>query len=124
MASTQKTVLIVDDSAMMRRIVAEVVESLGCRVVEAKDGYDALEAFEAQPPDLVILDVIMPGMNGFATLRQLRGRPGGDRLPVVMLTVEDSEEVMERAREERADGYLTKPIDLEELEEVVQRYAG
>ena len=94
-----KIVLVVDDSAMMRRIVAEVVRQAGCRVFEAADGYGALARLKECQPDLIILDLIMPGMSGLATLRELRAMPATAEVPIIMLTVEDSAEVMQRAME-------------------------
>ena len=120
----KKTVLVVDDSAMIRRIVVSVVEQAGYRAVEAADGYEALAAVEAGVPALLILDLIMPGMTGLATLEQLRARPQCADLPVLMLTVEDSDEVVQQAMARDICGYLTKPIDLDELKEAIRAHAG
>lgn len=120
----KKTVLVVDDSAMIRRIVVSVVEQAGYRALEAADGYEALAVVDADVPALLILDLIMPGMTGLATLEQLRARPECAALPVLMLTVEDSDEVVQQAMDRDICGYLTKPIDLDELKEAICAHAG
>ncbi len=103
-------VLVVDDDRMMRRLVRHVLEPQGYAVEEAEDGVQALSAYQQLRPDLVLLDIMMPVMDGFATCARLRALPGGDRTPVLMVTALHDREAVDRAFEVGATDYVTKPI--------------
>lgn len=124
MATEQKgkRVLVVDDSAMMRLIVCEMIEQLGHETIEARNGVDAIAFARAREPDLVVLDVIMPEKSGFETLKELRGMEKLRTTPIIILTTEGNEEFVAKAREEGANDFLTKPVDLDELEEKTRHY--
>ena len=119
-----KRVLVVDDSGMMRLIVCELVEQLGHEAIEAQNGFDAIAFAEKYEPDMIVLDVIMPEKSGFETLRELRGMEKFRTTPIVMLTTETYQEFVDKAREEKANDFLTKPVDLDELEEKMRQYLG
>lgn len=107
------TILIADDEARIRRLVSDFLKRDGHTIIEAADGNEAMQIIENRRHglDLAILDVMMPGMDGFEILRELRAQEAGDsRLPVMMLTAraEDSDQV--RGLEEGADDYVTKPF--------------
>ena len=90
----KSVVMIVDDDFSTRLQVRFTLENRGLEVVEAADGQEALDLFRRDPPDLVLLDVIMADMDGFATCRELRRLPGGAHTPVVMVTgTEDPETI-------------------------------
>jgi two-component system chemotaxis response regulator CheY len=120
-ASSPKTILTVDDSNTMREMVTFVLESAGYRVIEAKDGERALERVTITAVDLVITDQHMPGMDGLALVRALRALRDYKRVPILVLTTEDSEDVKTRGREAGATGWLVKPFSPTTLVAVVQK---
>jgi signal transduction histidine kinase/DNA-binding response OmpR family regulator len=111
------TVLVVDDSAEIRAYVRRHLEGKvgGYRVVEAADGTEGLAKARALLPDLVLSDVMMPGMDGFALCRALKADPETDFIPVVLLTARAEAEDRLEGLGEHADDYLTKPFDVREL---------
>ena len=106
-------VLVVDDDPELLPLLAFALRQGGWLVIEAASGEHALERFEAERPDLVILDVNLPGIDGFEVCRRLRA--ARDTTPVLMLTVRGEEEDLVRGLELGADDYLTKPVGLREL---------
>lgn len=103
--------LIVDDDPLERTLVAESLKAAGFEVIEAGDGPDGLAAIERRRPDLVLLDVMMPGMDGYAVCRALRARPELARMPVIMLTGLDDTASIECAYESGATDFIAKPIN-------------
>jgi CheY-like chemotaxis protein len=85
-ASQNNYVLIVDDDPDAREVLSDIVESLGLKVQTAEDGRIALETAYSEPPSLILLDLMMPRMDGFSTLARLRGIPGTRRVPVIVVT--------------------------------------
>jgi len=104
--------LVVDDDRDLRELIAFTLTQAGYLVVKAGDGPAALQTFEAESPDLVVLDINMPGASGFQVCESIRRR---SRVPVIMLTVRGEEEDLVRALELGADDYLTKPFSPKEL---------
>ncbi len=100
-------VLIADDDADLRELIAFTLGQAGYLVVSAADGQAAVQLFEREAPDLVLLDINMPGMNGFQACEAIRRR---SRVPVMMLTVRGEEEDLVRALGLGADDYLNKPF--------------
>jgi DNA-binding response OmpR family regulator len=101
-------ILVVDDDLELQRLIAFALRQAGYLVLEAGDGPAALATFENERPDLVLLDVNLPRMNGFEVLRRLRA--GGAKTPVMMLTVRAGEEDQVRGLDLGADDYLAKPF--------------
>ncbi|HLY53707.1 MAG TPA: response regulator transcription factor [Steroidobacteraceae bacterium] len=99
--------LVADDDADLRELIAFTLSQAGHLVVRAADGAAALRSFAAESPDLVVLDINMPGLSGFEVCEAIRAR---SRVPVVMLTVRGEEEDLVRALGLGADDYLTKPF--------------
>ncbi|MBS3974783.1 MAG: response regulator, partial [Actinobacteria bacterium] len=81
-----KTILIADDNTFIRRLVSVALQPLGCTLIEAVDGEDTLRVIEAQRPDLVLLDLVMPKLSGFEVLEIIRATPKTADLTVIMLT--------------------------------------
>jgi two-component system, OmpR family, phosphate regulon response regulator PhoB len=106
------TVLVVDDEPTIREIVAGYLEREGYRTLEAADGNRARELLEREPPDLVVLDVMLPGADGLELCRWIRSR---SRLPVIMLTARGEESDRIVGLELGADDYVTKPFSPREL---------
>jgi two-component system chemotaxis response regulator CheY len=102
-------ILLVDDSALARRAVRQMLESAGYAVAEAEDGLIALERYFLERPDLVLLDLVMKGMNGLDVLKKLTEMDGQARVIVVSADVQDSSRVL--AESGGAAGFLNKPVD-------------
>lgn len=109
-------VLVVDDDARNRLVAQGHLESMGYKVLLAEGGVEALELFGSDPADLVLLDVLMPGMDGFETCQRLRGLPRGEYTPIVLLTALGASEVQANANAAGADDLLSKPICALELQ--------
>lgn len=103
--------LIVDDDAMMRLIAKQTLLQHGFRVIEAGNGEQALALFDQEHPDLVLLDVVMPGIDGYETCRRLRKLANGRHVPVLMLTGLDDLESINSAYEAGATDFVSKPIN-------------
>jgi DNA-binding response OmpR family regulator len=101
-------ILAVDDDLDLLKVIAFALRQAGYLVLEARDGPSALETFERERPDLVILDVNMPRLSGFEVLKRIRA--GGSATPVMILTVRSSEEDQVEGLDSGADDYLTKPF--------------
>ena len=110
-----RTILVVDDDAEIRDLAELVLRGGGYAVRKASSGWDALEAVRHEPPDLVLLDVNMPGMDGWELLRLLKADELGRNLPVVMFTVKMEFRDKVHALQDGAYDYITKPFSYEEL---------
>ncbi len=117
-----RTVLIVDDSPTIRGFAKIFLKQLAVDVVEAEDGMQALEVTRANPPDVVVVDINMPGMDGLAFTRELRADPKIASIPVVLLTGDRSEEIRQKGRDAGASDFLGKPIKGAELQAMVKRF--
>ncbi len=105
------TVLVVDDRESTRLLVRAALEQAGFVVEEAHDGESALSAFLEYQPDIVLLDVVMPGMDGFTTCAEIRKLPGGHSSPIIMTTGTNDIDGINRAYEVGATDFVTKPIN-------------
>ena len=110
-----QSVLIVDDEPMARTLLRLMLVRAGFEVAEAENGFDALEKVEGNVPDLILLDVMMPGMDGFTVCEKLRARQETAELPVIMLSAKTDVDSINRGLLVGATKYLTKPISPEEL---------
>jgi diguanylate cyclase (GGDEF)-like protein/PAS domain S-box-containing protein len=111
MITDRHRILIVDDDAAGRRLSRATLLRAGFEVIEAEDGAKAVESMRDLLPDLVLMDVSMPVMDGFTACAELRKLPGGPRVPVVMMTGLDDVQSIERAFEVGATDFITKPIN-------------
>ena len=108
-------ILVVDDDASVRSLVRDVLEVEGYAVDLAEDGFSALRRIEADRPDCVVLDIMMPGMDGHGVLSRIRSGEGGATLPVVMLTAAADDSQAWQAWSGGVDYFLAKPFDPSEL---------
>lgn len=113
--SRMPTVLITDDDATARMLLGEVIRRAGFRVVEARNGFEALEVFEREQPDVVMLDVRMPGEDGFEICRKLRSIQLGWEIPILMVTGLDDLPSIKAAFEVGATDYIIKPVNYLQL---------
>ena len=109
------TILLVDDNPQILNILADLLRPLGHRLICAASGALALDLAISDPPDLVLLDVMMPGMDGFTVCRQIRAHPLLAQVPVILVTALDDRESRVRGFEAGADEFVTKPFDYVEL---------
>ena len=109
------TVLIADDNPQILELLEAYLEPLGVRVVLAADGEATLSAVEREPPDLILLDIMMPRRSGFEVCRILKEDRRYRDIPIVMVTALNEVGDMERARECGADDFITKPVNKIEL---------
>ena len=109
MNPADRSVLIVDDSSTVLRLIEWVLRPVGLRLLPCDGGAAALETLAANPVDLAIVDLNMPGMDGIELVRRIRALPAGADLPIIMLTTERREEDVQRAYEAGVNSYLVKP---------------
>ena len=119
-----KKVLIVDDSETIRQQVSGALEAAGFSVTEAADGVAALESLQADEFSMAIVDVNMPRLNGLDMLERMRTDPKHAKLPVLMLTTEVQQSMIERAKRAGAKGWMIKPVKMEHLVDTVTRLAS
>jgi two-component system, OmpR family, KDP operon response regulator KdpE len=105
-------ILVVDDEAQIRRVLRSTLAARGYVITDAKTGEEALEWMRKEPPDLILLDMNMPGMGGIAACREIRR---GSDAPIIMLTVRNAERDKVAALDAGADDYVVKPFSIEEL---------
>lgn len=110
-----QSVLVVDDEPTARSMLRLILVRAGYYVREAKDGYEALEAVKREMPDLMILDIMMPGIDGFAVCEALRNEDKSADLPIIMLSARADAESINRGLSVGATEYLTKPVTPDEL---------
>ncbi|MBD2121785.1 response regulator [Trichocoleus sp. FACHB-262] len=119
--SDSPLVLLIDDDRSMRLLLAQAIKQEGYQVVEAKDGKEGLALYQQVHPDIILMDALMPIMDGFACCAQLRTLPGGDRVPVLMITCLDDPASVDQAFVAGATDYVTKPIHWAVLRQRVRR---
>jgi CheY-like chemotaxis protein len=111
-------VLVVEDSPVIQRLIAVCLRPAGCEVDTRDDGKSGLDAVLADPPDLLILDVGLPLMDGWEVLERIRSNPETERLKVLVLTAHAQEETRRRAEGGGADAFVTKPFRPDDLRRV------
>lgn len=110
-----KKILVVDDSATDRQFLLENLSRLGYQVVLAESGEQALARAKSERPDLVLMDVVMPGVNGFQATRQLSRDEATKHIPVIMCTTKSQETDKVWGLRQGARDYLTKPVNVKDL---------
>ncbi len=117
-------VMVIDDSITMRKVTARILERHNIQVVTAKDGLDAVAMLQTQVPDLAILDIEMPRMDGFEVMAHVRNQQSLRGLPIIMVTSRGGEKHRERAMKLGVNDYLTKPYQEEQLMQSIRRILG
>ncbi len=120
-----RKVLIAEDNAVNRELLRELLETRGYTVLEACDGQEALDMIDQARPDILLLDIGMPVLDGFAVVRKIRENPHLAKLPVVAVTAYAMQDDREKILNSKFDGYLSKPINprslMEELDRLLSR---
>ncbi|MGD0948399.1 MAG: response regulator [Candidatus Binatia bacterium] len=119
-----KRILVVEDDPDNRRIVAKVLSVEGYHVIEAIDGIEALARARAERPDLILMDLALPNVDGWEATRQLKSDPETRSIPVVALTAVAMRGDEEQARAAGCDDYLPKPARPAAIRAVVKKYTG
>ena len=117
----QRKILAVDDERHIVRLIQVNLERAGYQVMTAFDGPEALKKVEADKPDLIVLDVMMPRMDGFEVLKRLKAKPETSEIPVIMLTAKAQDADVFRGWSSGVSAYLTKPFNPLELITFVKR---
>jgi twitching motility two-component system response regulator PilH len=116
-------ILVVDDVQTDRDILGKVVAAMGHQAVYASDGLAALAAAREAQPALILLDVVMPGMDGFKVCRTLKGDPATAKIPIVLVTSKGGESDRFWGKRQGADDHVGKPYTVESMETVIRRHA-
>lgn len=117
-------ILIVDDDYMSRDVLQAHLENVGYQVMTANSGSKAVQLAEEHQPDLVLMDVRMPMMNGYDACIQLKSQPRTAHIPVLLVTALEDEQALENSQQVGADGLITKPFDAVDLLEQISRLIG
>ncbi|NTU84095.1 MAG: response regulator [Chloroflexales bacterium] len=118
----QLRVLLADDNETNSLVIEDYLQSHGYAVVIARNGIEALEQIQIEPPDIVLMDIQMPGMDGLEATRRVRADPGLRALPIIALTALAMPGDRERCLEAGADAYFTKPISLRTLLDALEQH--
>jgi CheY-like chemotaxis protein len=117
-------VLVVDDNALSRKLMTDMLSADGYRVRCAVSGAEALTMIAAETPDIILLDIMMPGMDGFEVVRRLKSDGATHSIPVIMVTALDDEGSRARLTTAGVTAMLTKPVDRWQLKALLERTLG
>jgi len=117
-----KKILIVDDNQDSRELVVKILKNRGYQLIEAIDGEDAFEKAIAERPDLILMDISIPKIDGYEVTRMLKSRNEFKYIPIVALTAHAMKGDREKAMESGCEGYISKPINIHELPEQIKSY--
>jgi CheY-like chemotaxis protein len=117
-------VLVVDDDPDMVMVLGLLMKANGITALTATGGVEGLEKARADKPDVILLDIMMPDMDGYEVIKELRSDESTKGIPVIFVTARTDAEHRERAESLGADGYVTKPYERNSLMEVIRRVAG
>ena len=115
------TILLVEDTEDNRHMMKKLLEMSGYRVLEATNGEEAVQVTSKESPELILMDLSLPIIDGLAATRLIRKLPAGNQLPIIAVSAHDTADFHADALAAGCDAYITKPIDYPELEEVVAR---
>ncbi len=117
-------ILVVDDEPDIVETIRFVLESRGHKVIEARDGMEALDRARNMSPDIIFLDVMMPKLDGYKVCRMLKFDSQYRNIPIILLTARAGSRDISMGEEVGADEYLTKPFDIEKVVSLVEKLAG
>ena len=117
-------ILIVDDSPSQLMGIRRIVEKLGHEALTAEDGAAGVEAAKRELPDLILMDVVMPNLNGFQATRSITREPSTKHIPIVLVTTKDQDTDRVWGMRQGAKAYITKPFSETELADIIQQMLG
>ena len=120
----RRTTLVVENDPVHRELVVDLLEAAGCTVLQAEDGSGLVERVKAARPDLIIMDLQLPGVDGLTLARQLTADPACRKIPVLAMSAFATPGEQAQAKEAGYAGFLTKPLDTRGLVQAVARLAG
>jgi two-component system cell cycle response regulator DivK len=120
--TSEKTILIIEDNELNRRLLEAVLKPHGYRLLTAKDGETGVALAQAERPDLILMDVLLPGIDGYEATRQLRAEPETRHIVIIALTASTAPAEQERALTAGCDGYITKPIDTRAFPQQIRQF--
>ncbi len=119
-----ETILVVEDNALNMELISDILEAHGYRVVQAVTGADALKLVPSEHPDLVLMDIQLPGLDGLTATGILKDNPETRDIPIIALTAHAMRGDEEKAREAGCDDYISKPIDTRQLPLTIRALLG
>ncbi|HID84589.1 MAG TPA: response regulator [Anaerolineales bacterium] len=122
MGTNQGTILYIEDNPDNRILIRRVLTAEGYTVVEAENAQQALEYLGKETPDLILMDINIPEIDGYTLTKQLKARPQLQHVPIIAMTANVMKGDMEKALQAGCDGYIPKPIDIDLLPEQIARY--
>jgi two-component system cell cycle response regulator DivK len=116
------TILYVEDNYDNRMLIRRVLEAEGYRVIEAEDGVQGIERLQSQTPDLVLMDINLPEIDGYEMTKRFKQLPSMDKVPVIAVTANVMKGDREKTLAAGCDGYIPKPIDIDALPDQIARF--
>jgi CheY-like chemotaxis protein len=120
MTEKKPCILIAEDFEENRVALKLILKHTGFDVIEAEDGQQAVEAVRREEPDLVLMDITLPVIDGLQATREIRSDDKFERLPIIVVSAHDNEEIRREASEAGGSGYISKPIELEGLKKLIE----
>ena len=121
-SNSKATILYVEDNPDNRMLVRRILLSQDYSLLEAKDGSDALNVLKTERPDLILMDINMPDMDGYTLTAKIKSMSGFERIPILALTANVMRGDKEKTLEAGCDGYIQKPLDIDQLIREVERF--
>ncbi|HEX6729070.1 MAG TPA: response regulator [Pyrinomonadaceae bacterium] len=118
------TVLLVEDTEDNRFMMRRLLEMSGYRVIEARNGQEAVQVAEAEKPSIILMDLSLPVIDGLAATRLIRKLPDCESIPIIAVSAHDTSDFKEEALSVGCNGYVTKPIDFTALDTLISRFLG
>jgi len=120
--SEETTILYVEDNKDNRTLVRRVLMAEGYKILEAVDATEAMQTIEETTPDLILMDINMPDVDGYTLTRQIKRRPGFEKVPIIALTANVMRGDREKSLDAGCDGYIQKPIDIDTICDQIERF--
>lgn len=121
-SSLPKKILVVDDNQDSRELVVKILKKMGYQMIEAADGEEALEKAIAENPDIILMDISIPKIDGYEVTRRLKSQVKFKDIPIIALTAHAMKGDREKAIEAGCEGYISKPINIHELPDQIRSH--